>query len=214
LISQIAVQLIMTPKAIADASSDLIVAYANAAVPPQWSTIAIIVVIIGTVGVLEASLVQAGRTIFSMGRDRVLDERLANLNSRFLTPWNATFALSIISLALFALAATSASVNDVLKNSINAIGILVAFYYGLSGIACARYYRFANRGNPGLLILRGIYPMLASLFLFAVAGLQLATAGWKADATVLGMLLAGALPMIYYRRLYKSSFYDRQLAQA
>ena len=218
LMSQLAAQLIMTPGAIADASSNLLVAYASAAVPPSWTSIAVpvaaLVIVVGTIGVLEASLVQGGRTMFSMARDRVLDERLARLNTRFLTPWNATWVLSIVTVALFLLAATSSSVNDVLKNSISAIGLLVAFYYGLSGFACAKYYRHANRRDRVLLVFRTIYPVIASLFLLAVVAYQLSLAGWRADAEVIGMLAVGVIPMIYYRRLYRSSYYDEPLVQA
>lgn len=206
-ITAVGVQLILSPQAIADAGSDLLVTYANAAVPRPWSDIAVIVVIISAVGSLETSMVQGGRTMFSMGRDGVLDERFARLDPRFLTPWSATFALAVVAAALYALAATSTSVIQVLKETISAIGVMIAVYYGLSGLACAWYYRIANRTDNWMLLLRGVYPVLASLFVFWIAALQLMIAGWRTDVTLIGLLLVGLIPMLYYRRLYKSEYY-------
>jgi amino acid transporter len=175
--------------------------------PKPWNALAIFVILFSTIAVLEITLVQSGRVMFSMGRDRVLDERFAKLHQRFLTPWNATFALSIVAVVLYAIAATSPSVNLILKDTINATGILVAVYYGLSGIACGIYYRAANRKDRTMFWLRGVWPMVAALFVFVVACAQLATAGLRADVSVLGLLFVGTIPMLYYRRHYGSSFY-------
>ncbi len=139
-----------------------------------------------------------------MGRDGVLDERFSHLHRRFLTPWNATLAIGLVSMVLFVFAATSSSVNEVLSNSINAIGVEVAIFYGLSALACVAYYRGADAGDAMLFWLRRAWPMASALFVFGVAIAQVATAGWRADATVFGLLLAGLLPMLYYRRAYKS----------
>ncbi len=213
--SQIAVQLVMTPKEMTDASSNLLVAFAGAALPTPMGHAAFImasvIILISTVAVLEASLVQAGRTMFAMGRDSVIDERFAALNPRFLTPWNATFALAIVTVAIFFLASAMTSVNEILKEAINAAGIMVAIYYGLSGIACARFYREANKGEPVMWWLRGAWPVASALFVFGVAVAQLSLAGLRADAVVLGLLLSGVIPMMYYRRLYKSSYYKGAL---
>ena len=218
LVGQVGAQLLMTPKDIADASSDLLVSYATAAMPAAWgpsaTLVAAAVIVVGSIAVLQVSLVQAGRTLFSMARDRVLDERLARLNAVYLTPWNATLVVTAIALVLFVLAAASPSVNDVLKTSINAMGLLVAFYYGLSGLACAKYYRLANRTDRGMLVLRGLYPVLASLFVFGVVIAQLWTAGWRADAAVVGMLVAGVIPMTAYRKKYDSEYYKAPPLQA
>ena len=203
-ISQVAVQFVMTPQQISDASSNLLVAYAGAAAPKLPAIVAIVLVMLTTVAVLEVSLVQACRTMFSMGRDGALDERFAHLNARYRTPWNAAIVFGIVTVALFALAATSASVNEILQDSINAIGVLISFYYGLAGITCALHYRHANRTDRVMWWLRGAWPVASALFLFAVAVAQLATAGLRADASVVGLFGFGAIPMFLYRRLYKN----------
>lgn len=106
-----------------------------------------IVVIVSAIGSLETTLVSGSRIVYSMGRDGGLDERFGTLGKRFFTPWNATIAIGLVSLALFASAATSTSVNAILSESINAIGVEVAIFYGLSAIACATFYAGADRGR-------------------------------------------------------------------
>ena len=207
--SQIGAQLTMSADAMSAANSNVLVAFVDTVMPRPWNALALFVILFSTIAVLEITLVQSGRTMFSMGRDRVLDERLAKLHPRFLTPWNATFALAIVAVVLFAIAATSPSVNLILRDTINATGILVALYYGLSGIACAAYYRTANRQDRLMFWLRGVWPAIAALFVFIVACAQLATAGLRADLSVLGLLFVGIVPMLYYRRRYASSFYSQ-----
>jgi amino acid transporter len=193
LVSVFGAQLQMSTGAIADAGSDLLVALANTVVPRPWGDVAIIVVIISAVGSLETSLVSGSRLIYSMGRDDVLDRRFGALNPRFLTPWNATIAMGLVSMALFGFAATSKSVNEILSQSINAIGVNVAIFYGLAALACAAHYR-------------RLWPILPALFVFGVAAGQVVTAGARANVTVFGLLLAGLLPMLFYRRAYDSAY--------
>jgi amino acid transporter len=195
----------MTSPQIASASSNLLVAYVAAILPKPMVILAVILVIVSTIAVLQVSLVMAGRTMFAMGRARALDERFAHLNSRFLTPWNATLIFALVTIVLFAIAATSSSVNQIITDSINSIGLLIAFYYGLAGITCALHFRVANRSDRLMWWLRGAWPVAAALFLFAIGLTQLATSGIRADATVLALFCFGAVPMLLYRRLYRGS---------
>jgi amino acid transporter len=216
LLTAVGVQLLMSENAINASSSDLLVALANAALPRPWSDLAVIVVIISAVSSLETTLVSGSRMVYAMGRDGVLDKRFARLHHGFLTPWNATLAIAFVSMTLFVLAATSSSVNEILSDSINAIGVEVAIFYGLSAVACATYYAGANRTDATLFWLRRAWPLASAAFVFAVAIGQVATAGWRANATVFGLLLIGTIPMLYYRRAYASHFYSepRERAEA
>jgi amino acid transporter len=214
LLTALGVQLLMSEKAIVDANSDLLVALANAVMPRPWSDLAVIVVIISAVSSLETTLVSGSRMVYAMGRDGVLDERFARLHPGFLTPWNATLAIGFVSMLLFVLASTSSSVNAILSDSINAIGVEVAIFYGLSAIACATYYAAAGQGDTTLFWLRRFWPLASAVFVFAVAIGQVITAGWRANATVFGLLLLGVLPMLYYRRAYSSDFYSKPRERA
>jgi amino acid transporter len=208
---QVSIQMVLSTHAIENAGSNLLDAFANAILPRPWGDVAIIVVIVSTIGTLEASLLVVSRTLMSMSRDRVISARFAELNPRFQTPWFGSIVMGVISLVLFAAAAASKSITGVLNESVNAIGIYIAFYYGLSAIACARYYRSEFRNDRRALWLKGIWPVGAAVFLWIVVVAQLLTAGWRADAVTVGLLLLGIAPLVAYNRRYRSDFYTAPL---
>ena len=208
---QVSIQMVLSTHQIENSGSNLLDVFANAILPRPWGDIAIIVVIVSTIGTLEASLLVVSRTLMSMSRDRVISPRFAELNPRFQTPWFGSIVMGVTSLVLFAAAAASQSITGVLNESVNAIGIYIAFYYGLSAIACARYYRSEFRRDRQALWLKGIWPVGAAVFLWIVVIAQLLTAGWRADAVTIGLLLIGIVPLVAYNRRYKSVFYTEPL---
>jgi amino acid transporter len=197
---QLSMQMVLPAHAIEGAGSNLLDVFANAILPRPWGDIAVIIVIVSTIGTLEASLLVVSRTLMSMSRDGVISKRFSELNPRYRTPWFGSILMGIISLVLFAAAAASKSITGVLNESVNAIGIYIAFYYGLSAIACARHYRGEFAADRRALWLKGIWPVAAAVFLWIVVVAQLVTAGWRADAITIGLLLLGAIPLIAYQR--------------
>lgn len=204
---QVGMQLVLTPKQIADAGTNLIDAVASTVLPRQWASIASLVVIVSVIGTLETQLIQVGRTLFSMARDRVVSERFAHLHPRFTTPWLATAVVGLIGLLEFAAAAFSPTINGLMGQLINALGFLIAVYYGLAGFACAWYYRFtAIRSRWGFL-LRIVWPAASAAFLWVVAVAELVQLPWYVDAIPVGALLLGTVPLLYYRRKNRSEFF-------
>jgi hypothetical protein len=66
---------------------------------------------------------------------------------------------------------------DVLGDSIAAVGLMIAFYYGLTGFACVWYYRHDLGNSAGDLLKKGIMPGLGGLMLlsaFVIAATQYA----------------------------------------
>lgn len=210
-VTQISIQMTLTPQQIVDANANVLVVFANAILPWPWGDIAILVVIISTVGTLETSLLAVSRTMMSMGRDRVIDPRLAELHPKFETPWFGSILFASLALLLFAAAAVSSGLSATLNQSVNAIGILIAVYFGLSGFASAWYYRRLYATDKRALWLRGIWPAASGAFLFVVAIDQIVEAGPKGSAVTLGLLAAGLVPMLYYRRKYASVFYTEPM---
>ena len=211
IVAQVSIQMALTPQQIADANANVLVVFANAVMPRPWGDIAILVVIISTVGTLETSLLTVSRIMLSMGRDRVIDPRLAQLHPKFATPWFGSILFAGTALLLFAAAAASSQLNSTLNQSVNAIGILVAIYFGLSGIASAWYYRHLYPIDRAALWLRGIWPAAAGVFLFVVAAMQVAQAGLLGSMVTVGLLAAGAIPMLYYRSKYSSPFFTEPM---
>ncbi|MGD0703723.1 MAG: hypothetical protein ABSA02_28050 [Trebonia sp.] len=51
-----------------------------------------------------------------------------------------------------------------------AIGLYIAFYYGLTGFACGWYYRKTLRNSARNLWMQGILPVLGGLIMYAAGG--------------------------------------------
>jgi hypothetical protein len=82
-----------------------------------------------------------------------------------------------VSAALY-LAMNWASNGGVIADAVVACGILIAFYYGMTGFACVWYYRAELNRSAGDFFLKGLIPLLGGLLLWT--GLVLtAVQDWK-----------------------------------
>ncbi|GAB6172463.1 APC family permease [Paradesulfitobacterium aromaticivorans] len=204
---QIAFQMGLTTGQIEEASANLLPVVGDMIFPRPWGTIAILAVIISTVATLETSLLQASRTLFSMGRDRVISTKFAEIHPKFQTPWLASVIIGIVALFSFVVSSFSSSVNTLMTGAITAIGLQIAFYYGLTGFASVWYHRKMFSTDKKALFMRGIWPGLAAVFLWAVAIYDIPQLGLTTDLIGIGALLIGLIPMLYYKAKYKSEFY-------
>jgi amino acid transporter len=141
------------------------------------------------------------------GRDGVIGETVGKLHPRFQTPWIAGFAVVGVSLLLFAGSATVPSVNAMMGDLINAIGVQVAIYYALAGIACAWHYRKSMRTDWRTIAFAVIVPLTSALFVACVGIYQLPNLGWRVSFLSIGSILIGVAPFLYYRRRYRSRCY-------
>jgi amino acid transporter len=148
LLAQVAAQFALPPRDIEANSGSLLPALGAAALPAPWSAIAVLAILVSTLATIETQLLQCTRLLFSMARDRMIGEAMGWLHPRFQTPWLAGFAVTGVTLFLFAASATFPSVGALMTGLINAIGVQVACYYALAGLACAWHFRkSAHRGT-------------------------------------------------------------------
>ena len=68
--------------------------------PHPWDYLAVVAVILSTIGTLETSILQFTRTLFSMSRDKALHPRYGRLHPVYRTPWVATLLITGLGLVL------------------------------------------------------------------------------------------------------------------
>jgi len=207
LLLQVAVQMVLTSDQIQANAANLLPALGHVALGAPWSAVAILAVMVSAVATLQTQLLQCTRLLFSMARDRVIGEPMGWLHPRFQTPWLAGLTIACVSLLLFATSATVPSVNQLMSDLINAIGVQVSFYYALAGIACVWYYRLVIFTGWKMLVFAGIVPLTSALFVASVGLYQLPQLGFRVSVMSIGTILIGIAPLCYYRRLYNSRFY-------
>jgi amino acid transporter len=211
LVACTSIQMVLTPKELQDNASTTLTAFADKLVGNQWGSLAILAFLSSTIATLQTTLLPSARTAFSMGRDGMLGKIWAKIDPRWNTPAIGTIIMGAIS-AVIALASLGlgSSLGAVVTAGVTSIGLLVAFYYGLVGIACAVYYRRAFAGSVKGLIFAGIVPVVSALILFGLAGYLIyqdwtSTDTFAFDATngkfnvlvPVAVLLAGIPALIY-----------------
>jgi amino acid transporter len=111
----------------------------------------------------QTTILPTARTTLSMGAYGAIPKRFARIHPRYLTPTDSTIWMGLVSIAFY-VALTVVSEN-ILGDSIAAVGLMIAFYYGLTGFACVWYYRKTLTKNLRDFVMRGVIPLLGGLIL-------------------------------------------------
>jgi amino acid transporter len=113
----------------------------------------------------QTTILPTARTTLSMGAFKAIPGNFANIHKRFLTPTDSTIWMGAVSI-VFYVGMTLVSTN-ILGDSISAVGLMIAFYYGLTGFACVWFYRKTLLSNFRDTIMRGVIPFLGGVILLA-----------------------------------------------
>jgi amino acid transporter len=157
----------------------------------------------------QTTILPTARTALSMGAFRAIPAKFARIHPRYLTPTDSTLWMGGISI-LFYVALTLISQN-VLADSIAAVGLMIAFYYGMTGFACVWFYRRKIAEGGRDLWMKGVLPFFGGLLLlgaFLDASYNYAQPGYGKTTIFgiggvfvigIGALLLGGVLMFVYR---------------
>ena len=124
----------------------------------------------------QTTILPTARTTLSMATYRAIPQSFAKIHPRYLTPTVSTIVMGVVSAVLYVIM-NYISGGFVISDAVTAIGLYIAFYYGLTGFACAWYYRKTLRQSQRNLWMRGILPALGGLIMYA-AGAWSIWADW------------------------------------
>jgi amino acid transporter len=192
--------MVLTDKEIEQSSTNIVFAVAEKLFPKPWSYMAIIAVMLSSIGTLETSILQFTRTMYAQGRDGVLHPRYALLHKTWRTPWVATTVITFLGIFFLFLSSYSPTVNLIIKDSVNAIGFQVAFYYGLTGLACAWHYKNQVIHSTYNLLFLVLWPILSAAFLFFIAAYSIPMFDLTTNVIGLGGLIIGVVPLLSNRK--------------
>jgi len=114
----------------------------------------------------QTTILPTARTTLSMATYRAIPKAFASMHPRYLTPTVSTLAMGGVSILLYA-GFNYMSGGAVISDAVTAIGLYIAFYYGLTGFACGWYYRRTLTSSARNLWMRGILPVLGGLIMYA-----------------------------------------------
>ncbi len=130
------------------------------------SHLLILMVLTSAAASTQTTILPTARTSLSMAVYRALPRVFARIHPRHLTPSVSTITFGIVSILLYAAMNYSGNATSVIGDAVSAIGMMIAFYYGLTGFACAWYYRKTLRESAYAFWMRGVIPTLGGLMLF------------------------------------------------
>ncbi|MFF4172016.1 APC family permease [Streptomyces sp. NPDC001744] len=204
----VTVNLLLTAEEIRAAGPNVLAVVGQEVWPGIGGKLLVGAVLLSTVATLETTLIQVTRSLFAMGRDRTLPAALGTVHRRWNTPWVAIVTVGGAALLLFAAAAAAGSVQRVLRDAVAAIGLQIAFYYGLAGIAAVVAYKSVLFRSVPNLVIGGLWPLFGSAFMLWAFVASLGELSRTALAIGLGGLLLGVVPLVVHRRA-GSDYYRR-----
>jgi len=138
----------------------------------------------------QTTILPTARTTLSMARWGSVPEAIGRIHPRYLTPTVSTLGMGAISIVWTVLLLALNPNGDVLGDAITALGFMIAFYYGFTGVACVVYFRKRIFRSLRDLLLVGVVPLAGAVLLFllfAKAYIDYSTPGVNYSPPLLGI---------------------------
>jgi amino acid transporter len=186
-----------------------------------WDKLLIIAVLTSAAASTQTTILPTARTALSMARKQAIPERFGEVHPRFLTPAVASIWMGALSILWYVPIAFIS--NNVIFDTVTGLGLMISFYYGFTGFACAIYYRHELFKSVKDFVFIGVAPvigglMLSYLFIKSCVNYVEDPKGNSADGLTswlgvsppmvigLGFLALGVVLMVYWRIRHKAFF--------
>jgi len=192
-----------------DTAVDVLATVGGSVLGTTANKLLILATLSSAIGALQTGILPAARTTLAMSTYGALPPAFARMNRRFQTPTVSTWFIGGSTIAIFLVLSYVAG-GRLQLDSIAAIGLLIAFYYGLIGFVSPWFFRHELRNDAKSLWLKGIIPLFGATVL-SLAFIKSAWEMHKADygftsfhgvggVFILGMgtLVVGAIVMLGY----------------
>jgi amino acid transporter len=195
------------PELLAKNSTDIFAPIGKSVLGSGYYKLLIVAVLTSASASTQTTILPTARTVLSMADAGALPKRFAEIDPRYLSPGLATLTMGAVSTVWY-VGLTMISQN-VLGDSILALGLGIAFYYAMTGFACVIYFRRELFSSTGKFFSIGVLPglgglIMAALFVKSCFDLARPDAGPTAIFGIggplvigLGALLAGLILMAF-----------------
>jgi amino acid transporter len=194
----VATNLVLTSGQIQKNDADVLSVLGQAVWHGTWGKLIVVAVVLSTVATLETTLIQVTRTMFAMGRDNTLPKALGHIHRKFKTPIVATACVTVFSLALFVGSQFVGSIDSILSDGINAIGLQICIYYSLAGLAVVMLYRKQLLLSVTNFVFMGLWPLVGAVFMIVMFIKTIPELNSTTLWVGLGAMALGLIPMAIY----------------
>jgi amino acid transporter len=155
---------------LANNSNDVLSVLGNGVFGSPWDKLLIIAVLTSASASTQTTILPTARTTLSMARWGAIPKVFGNVHPRYLTPTVSTLGMGALSIAWTVALVALNPAQDVLGDSITALGFSICFYYGFTGLICAWYFRHDLFKSVRHFFLVGLLPLAGAVLMFAVFG--------------------------------------------
>jgi amino acid transporter len=118
----------------------------------------------------QTTILPTARTTLSMAAYKALPKAFAKMHPRYMTPTTSTVIMGAISAVLYIGMNYMSHDGNVISDAVIAIGLFIAYYYGLTAVACVWYFRRNLTSSLRNFLMQGLLPGLGGLMLFFLGG--------------------------------------------
>ena len=148
-----------------DNQGDVLAVLGDEVLGSTFGKILILAVLTSAAASTQTTILPTARTTLSMAVHRALPAGFSRIHPSYQTPTVSTIAMGVASVAFYVgLVLVS---GNVLADSIAALGLLIAFYYALTGYSCAWHYRRQLTRSLRDAWVKGVLPLTGALILTA-----------------------------------------------
>ncbi|MFD1504990.1 APC family permease [Georgenia yuyongxinii] len=112
---------------------------------------------------LQSTFVSPARTMLAMGHYGALSPKYARITPKFQSPGYATVAAAVVASVFYAVMRVLSE--DVLWDTITALGMMVCFYYGVTALACVWFFRKEAFSTARSFLGKFLAPLVGGLLL-------------------------------------------------
>jgi amino acid transporter len=153
--------------ALGNNASDIFAFLGPKVFPKPINLLLIITVLTSASASTQTTILPTARTSLAMARWGGIPKIFGRVHPTHQTPDVSTIVFGVISTIWFVVI-DILSPNNVLGDSVDAVGFMVCLYYGLTGFACAWYFRRELTKSVKNFFFVGVAPLLGGLSLLAV----------------------------------------------
>ena len=128
-----------------------------------WGWIVLLAVSMSAIASTQTTIIPASRTALSMARRQAIPRYFGKISPKYKTPEVSTWWVAGIAIVWYVV--VSLISENALYDSLTALSLLIAFYYSLTGLACAIYYRKLLLKSVKGFVLIGVGPVVGAILL-------------------------------------------------
>jgi amino acid transporter len=143
-----------------DNQDDVFAPIAKSVLGSPWDKLLIIAVLTSASASTQTTILPATRSTLSMARKKAIPDSFGRVHSRYMTPSDSTLWMGGVSIAVFGFLELTSQ--NLIYDAFTSLSMTIAFYYGMTGIACTWFYRHHLLSSAKNFLYLAVLPVVGS----------------------------------------------------